>query len=64
MCEIGTGGVSGAYNILDDHNRLIVGRERKTLPRGPECPGNRRLQVADEGDPGYCVGGFAPATSH
>lgn len=42
----GPGGVSGAYNILDRDNHLIVGRERSLDVYGDAVPGDRFSPIA------------------
>src|SRR4051794_18127437 len=42
----GAGGVSGAYNVLDRDNHLIVGRDRSVDVYGDAVPGNRLSPIA------------------
>ena len=42
----GTGGVSGAYNVLDRDNHLIVGRDRAVDVYGDAVPGDRFSPIA------------------
>lgn len=42
----GTGGVSGAYTVLDRDNHLIVGRERSIDVYGDAVPGDRFSPIA------------------
>ena len=42
----GAGGVSGAYNVLDRDNHLIVGRDRSIDVYGDAVPGNRLSPIA------------------